>query len=106
MSTVAVHGGIVYATELTGFLHALDAKTGEKLWEHDFVESTWCSPCYADGKVYVGTDSGDVHVFAAGRKAKWLGKAESNGVVKSPPVAVGGVLYLSTGKILHAIGKK
>ncbi|OAI54046.1 hypothetical protein AYO44_03955 [Planctomycetaceae bacterium SCGC AG-212-F19] len=28
MSNVAVHGGLVYATELTGYLHCLNARTG------------------------------------------------------------------------------
>ena len=44
MSTVAIHDGVVYAAEIAGYLHAVDAKTGKKVWEHDFLESTWCSP--------------------------------------------------------------
>ncbi|MBY0231150.1 MAG: PQQ-binding-like beta-propeller repeat protein [Gemmataceae bacterium] len=103
LSTVAVHDGVVYATELAGFLHALDAKTGEKLWEHDFVQSTWCSPYYVDGKVYVGLDSGEVHVFKAGRKKSEPKVNEATGMVKLPPMFRNGVMYLNCGTTLLAI---
>src|SRR5262249_31190974 len=34
ISACAVHDGLVYASELDGFLHCLDASTGQKCWEH------------------------------------------------------------------------
>ena len=37
-------------------MQVLDAKTGKKLWDHDFQESTWCSPYYVDGRVFLGTE--------------------------------------------------
>ena len=67
ISTVAVHDGLVYAAELDGYLHCLDAKTGKKYWEHDLKDGTWCSPYYVDGKVYIGTDDGDLYVFTPAR---------------------------------------
>ena len=35
MSTAAIHDGLVYIAELAGFLHCLDAKTGEQYWTHE-----------------------------------------------------------------------
>ena len=67
LSTVAVHDGLVYAAELDGFLHCLDAKTGKKYWEHDLRRRRLGSPYYVDGKVFIGTDNGDLLVFKAGR---------------------------------------
>src|SRR5213075_678510 len=49
--------------EREGFLHCLDARTGQPYWEYDLKDSTWCSPYYADGKVYLGTEGGDLFVF-------------------------------------------
>ncbi len=103
MTTVCVHDGVVYATELAGFFHALDARTGEKLWQHDLNESTWCSPYYVDGKVFVGTDSGELYIFKAGRKKTEPKKITVGQPIKVPPVAANGVLYLNTQSYLFAI---
>ncbi len=102
MGTVAIYDGVVYASELAGYLHAVDAKTGAKLWVHDFQESTWCSPYYVDGKVFVGTDN-ELYLFKAGRKLAFLRKIAMGGPIKVPPVAANGVLYVNTGTNLYAI---
>lgn len=63
MSNVAVVDDIVYAAELHGILHCLDAKTGKCYWQYDTKASIWGSPYFVDGKVLVGTDAGDLYVF-------------------------------------------
>ncbi|MGL4553275.1 MAG: PQQ-binding-like beta-propeller repeat protein, partial [Gemmataceae bacterium] len=103
ITTVAVHDGLVYASELAGFLHAVDLKTGKKVWEYDLQDSTWCSPYYADGKVFVGTDGGDVYVVPAGRKEPAVKKIEVGQQIKVPPVVANGVLYVNNGTYLYAI---
>ena len=105
VSTVAVHGGIVYAAELAGYLHALDAKTGKRLWVHDFQEDTWCSPYYVDGKVFIGTNTGDLYIFRAGTTYAAPKKVSIGQSVQMPVVAANGVLYISAGSALHAIKK-
>jgi outer membrane protein assembly factor BamB len=105
LSTVAVADGLVYAAEYIGFLQCLDARTGKKYWEYDLKDNTWCSPLYADGKVYVGTD-GDLYVFAAGRELKEPKKVAGDGGLKVGPVVANGVLYLNTGTYLYAIALK
>ena len=70
VSTVAIHDGLVYAAELAGYLNCLDAQTGKKLWEYDLKASTWSSPYYVDGKVYMGTDDGTLYVFRHGKERK------------------------------------
>lgn len=103
ITTVAVHDGIVYASELAGYLHAVNLKTGKKLWVFDMQDGTWCSPYYADGKVYVGTDGGDVYALPAGRAEPKPTKYEVGQPIKVPPVVVNGVLYVNSGTYLYAI---
>jgi outer membrane protein assembly factor BamB len=103
--TVAIHDGLLYATELDGFLHCLDAKTGAKVWVEDLKIGTWCSPYYVDGKVFVGVEDGDMHVFAAGKVANKLGKINMEAALQMPPVANNGVLYINRGNMLFAIAK-
>jgi outer membrane protein assembly factor BamB len=106
ISTVAVHDGLVYASELDGFLHCLDAKTGEHYWDADLQAIVWASPYYVDGKVYIGTDNGDLFVFPAGKQKGKPRTIDMGHSVKSSVVAAHGVLYVQTDSVLFAIGKK
>ncbi len=63
MSTACIVDGVLYISELQGLLHCLDAKTGKKFWQYDTKGSIWGSPYYADGKVYLATESGELFVF-------------------------------------------
>jgi outer membrane protein assembly factor BamB len=53
----------VYISELQGFLHCLDAKTGKKYWQHDLKAAIWGSPFYVDGKVFLANEGGDVFCY-------------------------------------------
>lgn len=106
ISTVAVHDGLVYIVDLDGFLYCHDAKTGQKHWEHDFKSTVWSSPYYADGKIYLGTDDGDIQVFAAGKEKKQLATNAMERPIKGPIVVAGGVIYVMTDSTLYAIGGK
>ena len=68
--------GVVYVTTPGFFLHALDAKTGKTLWMHATNSRIWSSTLVADGKVYCGTEDGELIVLAASREKKVLGKVE------------------------------
>ena len=85
---------------------ALDLKTGELLWTHDMLVDLWGSPYVVDGKVYIGTNQGDVHVYEHGRQKKHLARIEMDGPVASTPVAVNGVLYVMTRTTLFAIANQ
>lgn len=63
MSTACIVDGVLYISELQGYLHCLDAKTGKKFWQYDTKGAIWGSPYYADGKVYLATEGGDLFVF-------------------------------------------
>jgi hypothetical protein len=62
MSTPAVAGGLVYVPELAGIVHCVDAATGKSVWRHDAESNVWGSVLVADGKAYVGNESGELLV--------------------------------------------
>ena len=104
ISTVAVAGGVVYATDTAGFLNCLDAASGKKLWMHDLLSNIWGSPLVADGKVYVQVGEGAVHIFEAGRGKKVMAKNETlPDMGHGTPIAANGVLYLTGQRKLYAI---
>jgi outer membrane protein assembly factor BamB len=106
VSTCAVHDGVVYAAELDGYLHCLDAHTGQLYWTHDLGAAAWSSPYYVDGKVFMGVDNGDLFVFAAGKEKHEPTKMDMQQSMKVPPVAANGVLYVNNGVMLYAISGK
>ncbi len=40
--------------DFSGFLHALDVKTGKPFWTHDMFAAIWGSPIVIGDKVYLG----------------------------------------------------
>jgi len=104
IATVAVADGIVYTADLNGFLFALDANTGEKLWTYDALAPFWSSPLVADGKVYVADTEGDVGVLRSGRTLDVLAEIVMPRAVYGSPVTDGSMLYLATSDTLYALG--
>jgi outer membrane protein assembly factor BamB len=105
ISTAAVADGIVYYPDFSGFLHALDAKTGQAYWVHDMLAAVWGSPLVADGKVYLGDEDGDVVVLQAGKELKVLGEMTMGSSVYSTPVPADGVLYIANRNQLYALAE-
>lgn len=63
LSTACIVDDIVYLAELSGYVHCLNARTGEVYWILDVQSSVWGSPFYADGKVLVGSADGEIYVL-------------------------------------------
>lgn len=106
ISTCAIHDGLIYASEEAGYLHCLDAKTGQRYWDHDFKAGIWGSPYYVDGKIYIGTDDGEIVIFKAGKKKEEIAKIDMGESIASTPVVVRGVVYVATKSKLYAIAEK
>ncbi|MCI0638293.1 MAG: PQQ-binding-like beta-propeller repeat protein [Gemmataceae bacterium] len=105
-STAAIHDGLVYLSEERGYIHCLDAKTGQHYWVHDVKTGIWGSPYYVDGKVYLAVDNGSVHIFEANKNKKVLGTMDMLEPLHGTPVVANGVLYINTGAKLYAIAEK
>jgi outer membrane protein assembly factor BamB len=103
ISTASVKDGILYHPDFSGFLHALDAKTGQPLWVHDMFAAMWSSTMVADGKVYLGDEDGDVVVMQHGRQLKLLAENTMDSSVYSTVVTANGVMYVMTRNNLYAL---
>jgi outer membrane protein assembly factor BamB len=101
-STPAVHGDLVFVTDVGGTLHCVDAETGKACWTHKAVGECWASPLVADRKVYVGTRRGQFLIFAAEREKRLIGKTHVGEGVNGTAVAANGVLYVPTMTKLYA----
>jgi outer membrane protein assembly factor BamB len=105
ISTAAVHDGLCYVADMTGMFFCFDAKTGQKVWDHDLEAPVWCSPYWVDNKIYIGNDRGRVTIFAHGRQKKVLNTIDMESPVRATPVAVNGVLLVVNENKMYAIGR-
>jgi outer membrane protein assembly factor BamB len=104
ISTGALYNGILFYSDFSGFLHAVDAKTGKQLWKHDMFAAIWGSPIVIDGKVYLGDEDGDVTVLNADRTMKVLAENNMGSSVYSTPVPANGALFIVNRNQLFALG--
>ena len=106
ISTVAVADGLVYIADFSGYLHCLDAKTGQEYWTHDTLAAVWGSPFVADGKVYLGDEDGDVVILQHGKEMNVLAEMNMGGAVYGTMVPAHGTLFLNNRSQLFAIAVK
>ena len=105
MSTVAIADGLLYISDLSGYLYCLDVNTGDLYWKHDTFAAIWGSPYVVDGKVYLGDEDGDVVILKAGKTEEVLFETNMGSAVYTTPVAKDGVLYIVTRNTLVAISE-
>ena len=103
ISTAAVVDGLVYIADFSGFLHCLDAATGEPYWVHDTFAAIWGSAFVVDGRVYLGDEDGDVVVLEHGRDENVLAEMNMGSAVYSTVVPAHGALFMNNRNKLFAL---
>ena len=106
ISTAAIADGLVYVADFSGYLHCLDAKTGQEYWTHDVLAAVWASPFVLDGRVYLGDEDGDVVVLQAGKELKVLHEMNMGSAVYGTVVPANGTLFLNNRTQLFALAVK
>jgi len=105
ISTAAIHEGILYMPDFSGFLHALDVATGEPYWVHDTFAAVWSSAMIIDGKVYLGDEDGDVVVLKTGKQEAVIAETNMGSSVYSSVVPANGALFIASRNQLFALTK-
>ncbi|HZO56307.1 MAG TPA: PQQ-binding-like beta-propeller repeat protein [Bryobacteraceae bacterium] len=110
-SNPLVADGVYYQIDNSANLFAYDTATGKELWKQNLGNLQKASPVWADGKIYVGTESGVVYIIKVGReKAEILSKVklgeggESEIIVASPAISEGRIFVVSE-KAMYVFGK-
>jgi outer membrane protein assembly factor BamB len=106
ISTAAIANDLVYIADFSGFLHCLDANTGQLYWTHDVLAAVWASPFVADGKVYLADEDGDVVVMQQGKEKKVLAEMNMGSAVYGTPVPANGALILNNRNELYSLAVK
>ncbi len=103
--TPSVTDDFIFQAEYSGNIHCFDRKTGKTLWTHATNSRIWSSTLVADGKLYCGTEDGELIVLAAGPEKKVLNKIEFYTPIYGTPVIANDTLFVATITHLYAIGR-
>jgi len=92
---LAIADGRVYFGASDGWIYALDAVDGHKLWEHETEGKVWSSPAVENGTVYIGSFDRKLYALNAGDGSeKWV--FETEGTIVSTPAIANGKVYISS----------
>ena len=106
IATAAIADGLIYIPDFSGFFHCLDAETGREYWVHDLTAAVWGSALVADGKIYLGTEDGDIIVMQAGKEKKVLGSFSMGTAVYGTAVPAHNTLFVMNRNQLYALAVK
>ena len=97
---------MVFAADLSGYVHCIDLAKGTRNWEHDLLDGVWGSTMVVDGKVFLGSEEGKLTVFKASKKkAEVLAQKDTIefSSIYSTPTFTNGRMYLSDRTRLYAV---
>jgi outer membrane protein assembly factor BamB len=106
ISTPSIADGLIYIPDFSGFFHCLDAETGREYWVHDLTAAVWGSALVADGKIYLGTEDGDVVIMQVGKEKKVLGTFNMGTAVYGTAVPAHNTLFVMNRNQLYALAVK
>ncbi len=106
-----VMGDYMYLLGDGGILKNINFKTHELVYEERVNGSTgsskfFSSPVAGDGKIYCGSQQGDLIIIKAGEKFEQLSANKLDSTINATPAIGNGRVYVRTEKMLWCIGAK
>jgi outer membrane protein assembly factor BamB len=108
VSSLVHYNGLLYMAGDVGVLSAIDAKTGNRVWQERTGGVFTASPVAADGKIYLLSEDGQTIVLAAGSGGappRVLARNRLNARQLASPAISGGRIFIRTDDAVIAIGK-
>ena len=90
-------------TNEIGVVTCASAEDGTALWKERLGGIFFASPVAADGKIYLLSETGEMYVLRAGRKAEVLAKNDLGERFLASPAISGGTIFLRSDATLFAI---
>lgn len=98
-----LYEGRLYTVNDTGIATALDAQTGEVVWQHRIRDRFSASPISAEGVLYFCSEGGSTYVLRAGDTFELLAQNELEEPILASPAALDGRLYIRTAEALYCL---
>ncbi len=111
-SSPVIDGDRLYQIDNGSNLFAFDVMTGKELWKLNLGTIQKSSPVLADGKLYVGTESGKFYILKPGATGCDVLDVDQLGTEASPEAVIASVaisngrIYLVSAEATYCIGKR
>lgn len=89
-----------------GTVTCMRAKSGDKVWEQKLDATFYCSPVYADDRIFCVSKEGTLFVIAAGDKFEQIAAVPLGERSFATPAIAGGRMFLRTERRLMAVGSR
>ncbi len=103
--SIIQYQGLLYMTNEIGVVTCAEAETGTPIWKERLGGIFFASPVAADGKVYLLSETGEMYVLRAGRKAEVLARNELGERFLASPAISDGKILLRGDRTLFAIAE-
>jgi outer membrane protein assembly factor BamB len=103
-TTVLVKDGLVFLWSDEGIVSCADVATGKTHWRERVEGTYYASPVWVDGRLYNVNTDGEVHVLAAAKSFRQLGRSALGEGTHSTPAVAGGRMYWRTFSHLISVG--
>jgi len=104
ISSLVSYQGLIYMANDVGVITAIDASSGERIWQQRLDGVYSASPVAADGKVYFVSENGETLVIRAGRTPELLARNDVGARTVASPAIAGGQIFLRADDRLFCIG--
>jgi outer membrane protein assembly factor BamB len=104
VSSLLHYEGVVYMANDVGVLTAVDAKTGERLWQERVDGVFSASPVAGGGHVYFVSENGDTLVVKAGRSPAIVARNSIGERALASPALANGRMFVRTDDHVFCIG--
>jgi outer membrane protein assembly factor BamB len=104
VSSLLHYEGVVYMANDVGVLTAVDAKTGERLWQQRVEGVFSASPVAGGGHVYFVSENGDTIVVKAGRSPAVVARNSIGERALASPAFSNGRMFVRTDDHIFCIG--
>jgi outer membrane protein assembly factor BamB len=105
VSSLLHYDGLLYMANDVGVLTAVDAATGERVWQERVEGVFSASPVGGGGHVYFVSENGDTVVVKAGRQPQIVGRNPVGERAVASPAIARGQIFIRTDKHVFAIGR-
>ena len=104
VSSLLYYDGVIYMANDVGVLTAVDAKTGERVWQQRVDGVFSASPVAGGGHVYFVSENGDTIVLKAGRAPEVVARNAIGERALASPAISNGRLFVRTDDHVYCIG--